>query len=97
LRAAQRQRQARVGHHAAAQRDRAAAAFGQAAPGILHRPDLAVGHHRDGHGLADPCDAVPVGRRPVPVQLGAAVHHQLGRAGGHDDVHQFWLVQQHRA
>ena len=130
--AAQRKGQARVGHQTAAEHQCVAARLSHAALRVGRRPDLAIGHHGNGHGLADERDAVPVRRRPVAVQLGACMHNEFSGTGvgdgvravqhaavvavtqahlgrhrhvrrhgaahcGHDLVHEFRLVQQHRA
>jgi len=75
--------QAGVGHLATAQHQAVAAGLGAGALGVGHGPDLAVGDDRDAHRGADVGHPVPVGRRPVALQFGAGMHHQLtGATGG---------------
>ena len=71
------QRQAGVGHHAAAQHQVFAAASLTRQLSMLHRPDLAVGNDGDGHGLTHGGDALPIGRGLVAIGLGAGVHDDL--------------------
>ena len=49
--------------------------------GVLAGGDVAVGRHRDGDGLLDRADDVPVGLAGVHLHAGAPVHRQGRRAG----------------
>ena len=72
--------QARVCHRATAQHQGVATRHRAATLGVFHRPDLAIGHHRNTHRVTHLRNQLPIGGRAVAICLGARMHHQLCRA-----------------
>ena len=72
----------RLGKRVAPDHDRRRAGPVEHLPRRGQREDVAVGDHRDAHGLDDLSDAVEVHRPRKPLRAGASVHRQRGRPRG---------------
>ena len=71
----------RVAEAAAPDERRIRAGIAQNVFGVLRRPHVAVGEHRDAHGAFYVADDVPVGLPGIHLRAGAAVHRDRRGAG----------------